>query len=112
VYGNHSAFSSCAATKEHNKQKTFGHSRAGKLRCWRQGHPPARELTTLTILLRWTDINGDHAYVFYQIPVKARKITPDILARAGQFSKTWETHRTGREGFQKLFLRRGFAVYL
>ena len=30
----------------------------------------------------------------------------------GQFSKTWETTPDGREGFQNIFLRRGFGVYL
>ena len=31
---------------------------------------------------------------------------------AGQFSKTWETTADGREGFQNIFLRRRFGVYL
>jgi hypothetical protein len=31
---------------------------------------------------------------------------------ASQFSKTWETTPDGREGFQNIFLRRGFATYL
>ena len=31
---------------------------------------------------------------------------------AGQFSKTWETTPDGREGFQNIFLRRGFSPYL
>ena len=30
----------------------------------------------------------------------------------GQFSKTWETTPDGREGFQNIFLRRGFSTYL
>jgi hypothetical protein len=30
----------------------------------------------------------------------------------GQFSKTWETTPDGREGFQNIFLRRRFGVYL
>jgi hypothetical protein len=30
----------------------------------------------------------------------------------GQFSKTWETTPDGREGFQNIFLRRGFGIYL
>jgi hypothetical protein len=30
----------------------------------------------------------------------------------GQFSKTWETTPDGRDGFQNIFLRRGFGVYL
>ncbi|MBP6978638.1 MAG: alpha/beta fold hydrolase [Bacteroidales bacterium] len=56
--------------------------------------------------------HGDHAYVFYQIPVKARKLPLVFLHGAGQFSRTWETTPDGREGFQNIFLRRDFSVYL
>ena len=56
--------------------------------------------------------HGDHAYVFYQVPPKARKYPLVMLHGAGQFSKTWETTPDGREGFQTLFLRRGFGVYV
>jgi hypothetical protein len=55
---------------------------------------------------------GDHAYAFYQIPVNARKLPIVMWHGAGQFSKTWETTADGREGFQNIFLRRGFGVYL
>lgn len=55
---------------------------------------------------------GDHAYVFYQIPVKARKLPLVLWHGFGQFSKTWETTPDGREGFQNIFLRRGYGVYL
>jgi Alpha/beta hydrolase family len=54
---------------------------------------------------------GDHAYAFYQIPVNARKLPLVLWHGAGQFSKTWETTADGREGYQTLFLRRGFSVY-
>ena len=56
--------------------------------------------------------HGDHAYVFYQIPVKARKYPLVMWHGIGQFSKTWETTPDGREGFQNIFLRRGFGIYL
>jgi pimeloyl-ACP methyl ester carboxylesterase len=56
--------------------------------------------------------HGDHAYVFYQIPVKARKYPLVMWHGIGQFSKTWETTPDGREGFQNIFLRRRFPVYL
>jgi len=56
--------------------------------------------------------HGDHAYVFYQVPVNARKLPLVFLHGHGQFSKTWETTPDGREGFQNIFLRRGFGVYL
>jgi len=56
--------------------------------------------------------HGDHAYVFYQIPVKARKYPLVMWHGIGQFSKTFETTPDGREGYQNIFLRRGFVVYL
>jgi hypothetical protein len=55
---------------------------------------------------------GDHAYVSYQIPVKARKYPLVMWHGFGQFSKTWETTPDGREGFQNIFLRRRFPVYV
>lgn len=56
--------------------------------------------------------HGDHAYVFYQNPVDARRYPLVFAHGVGQFSKTWETTPDGREGFQNIFLRRGFGVYL
>ena len=56
--------------------------------------------------------HGDHAYVFYQIPQNRRKLPLVLWHGAGQFSKTWETTPDGREGFQNIFLRRGFPVYV
>jgi hypothetical protein len=56
--------------------------------------------------------HGDHAYVTYQIPSKARKLPLVFWHGIGQFSKTWETTPDGREGFNNIFLRRGFGVYL
>jgi alpha/beta hydrolase family protein len=57
-------------------------------------------------------LHGDHAYVFYQVPVDARPLPLVFWHGAGQSSKTWETTPDGREGFQNLFLRRRFSVYL
>jgi hypothetical protein len=56
--------------------------------------------------------HGDHAYIFYQIPVHARKLPLVLWHGFGQFSKTWETTPDGREGYQNIFLRRRFPVYL
>lgn len=56
--------------------------------------------------------HGDHAYAFYQIPIKAHRYPLVFLHGAGQSKKTWETTPDGREGFQNIFLRRGFGVYL
>jgi len=57
-------------------------------------------------------LHGDHASVFYQIPVHARKYPLVFLHGAGQSMRTWQTTPDGREGFQNVFLRRGFGVYL
>lgn len=56
--------------------------------------------------------HGDHAYVFYQVPVETRKYPLVMWHGIGQFSKTWETTPDGREGYQNIFLRRRFSVYL
>jgi Alpha/beta hydrolase family len=57
-------------------------------------------------------LHGDHAYVFYQVPVNARKLPLVFWHGHGQSGKTWETTPDGREGFQNIFLRRRFPVYL
>jgi len=56
--------------------------------------------------------HGDHAYVFYQVPVNARKLPLVFWHGHGQSARTWETTPDGREGFQNIFLRRRFPVYL
>jgi hypothetical protein len=55
--------------------------------------------------------HGDHAYVQYQIPPNARRLAMVMWHGGGQFSKTWETTPDGRDGFQTLFLKRGWPVY-
>lgn len=57
-------------------------------------------------------LSGDHAYVFYQVPEKARKYPLVMWHGIGQFSKTFETTPDGREGYQNIFLRRHFPVYI
>ena len=57
-------------------------------------------------------LHGDHAHVFYQVPVGARRLPLVFLHGNAQFSKTWQWTPDGREGFQNIFLRRRFAVYL
>lgn len=56
--------------------------------------------------------HGDHAYVFYQKPIKSKTYSLVFAHGVGQFSKTWETTPDGREGFQTIFLRKGYATYL
>lgn len=57
-------------------------------------------------------LHGDHAYVFYQSPADARRLPLVMWHGHGQSAKTWETTPDGREGFQNIFLRRRFPVYL
>ncbi|AJI85416.1 alpha/beta hydrolase family protein [Yersinia rochesterensis] len=56
--------------------------------------------------------HGDHAAVFYQIPENPHKYPIVMLHGAGQSARTWESTPDGREGFQNIFLRRGFSTYL
>jgi hypothetical protein len=57
-------------------------------------------------------LHGDHAYVFYQIPENSSRLPLVFWHGYGQFSKTWETTPDGREGFQNIFLRKKYPVYL
>jgi acyl dehydratase/pimeloyl-ACP methyl ester carboxylesterase len=57
-------------------------------------------------------LHGDHAFVTYQVPVHARRHPLVYVHGNAQFSKTWQTTPDGREGFQNIFLRRGFSTYL
>jgi pimeloyl-ACP methyl ester carboxylesterase len=56
--------------------------------------------------------HGDHADVFYQIPVKANKYPMLFLHGYGQSKRSWQTTADGREGFADMFLRKGYGVYL
>jgi len=67
---------------------------------------------TITRTPEGQTFHGDHAYVFYQVPVKAHKYPIVMWHGIGQFSKTFETTPDGREGFQNIFLRRNYSVYL
>lgn len=58
-------------------------------------------------------IRGDHAYVFYQIPVKRKKLPLVFLHGHGQCGmSTWGMTPDGRDGFQNIFLKQNFPVYL
>jgi pimeloyl-ACP methyl ester carboxylesterase len=56
--------------------------------------------------------HGDHLYAFYQVPQHAKRLPIVMLHGAYQSARSWETTPDGREGFQTIFLRRGFSVYL
>ncbi len=74
--------------------------------------PIAQGAYTPTPDPRGQSLHGDHAYVFYQIPVNARRLPLVFWHGHGESARTWETTPDGREGFQTIFLRRGYAVYL
>lgn len=58
-------------------------------------------------------IRGDHAYVFYQIPVKRKRFPLVFLHGHGQCGmSTWGMTSDGRDGFQNIFLKQNFPVYL
>jgi hypothetical protein len=57
-------------------------------------------------------LHGDHAYVQYQVPPKARELPLVMWHGGGQFGKTWESTPDGREGYQSIFVRRGWSVYI
>src|SRR5437870_7396382 len=54
--------------------------------------------------------HGDHLYAYYQVPVKARKLP--LVMWHGCLSPAWETTPDGREGYQQIFVRRGWSVYV
>lgn len=56
--------------------------------------------------------HGDHADVFYQIPVNAKQYSMVFLHGYGQTRRSWETTADGREGFANIFLRKGYGIYL
>lgn len=57
-------------------------------------------------------LHGDHAYVQYQIPPNPRRHPLVMLHGGTTFGKTWESTFDGREGYQSIFLRRGYPVYI
>jgi pimeloyl-ACP methyl ester carboxylesterase len=57
-------------------------------------------------------LHGDHLYAFYQKPQNSKPLPIVMLHGAFQSARSWETTPDGREGFQNIFLRRGFPVYL
>jgi hypothetical protein len=55
-------------------------------------------------------LSCDHGYVEYQIPAKARELS--LFMWHSSSTKVWQTRWDGGEGYQSIFLRRGFPVYL
>lgn len=57
-------------------------------------------------------LHGDHLYAFYQVPEDAKPLPIVMWHGAFQSARSWETTSDGREGFQTLFLRKGYTTYL
>lgn len=57
-------------------------------------------------------LHVDHATVHYQIPDHAKKLPLVFWHGYGQTARTWQSTVDGREGFQTLFLRKNYPVYL
>ena len=55
-------------------------------------------------------LSCDHGYVEYQIPVHARAVA--LFMWHSSSTMVWQSRWDGGEGFQSIFLRRGFPVYL
>jgi hypothetical protein len=55
-------------------------------------------------------LHCDHGVVEYQIPANARAV--NLLMWHSASAVAWQARWDGGEGFQSLFLRRGFPVYL
>lgn len=54
----------------------------------------------------------DQMYVQYQIPINPRKYPLVLVHGGGGTGRVWESTPDGREGYQSLFLRRGYSVYI
>lgn len=57
-------------------------------------------------------IHVEHAFAHYQIPTNPRKFPLVMWHGGGQSGKTWEMTPDGREGYQQIFSRRGYPVYI
>ena len=56
------------------------------------------------------ELSCDHGSVEYEVPVHARKTA--LLMWHSSSAAVWQNRWDGGEGFQTLFLRRGYSVYL
>ena len=57
-------------------------------------------------------LHGDAAYVSYQVPKKHKQNGLVFLHGYGQSGKSWETTPDGRDGFNNIFLEKGWSVYI
>lgn len=106
---------SCAVTKNTNRQNIIALKEQG---AFSAGGIVVKSDGTFDALKPWNETqggqtrHGDHADVFYQIPVNAKHNSMVFLHGYGQSKRSWQTTADGREGFANLFLRNGYSVYL
>jgi pimeloyl-ACP methyl ester carboxylesterase len=55
-------------------------------------------------------LHADHVYVQFHIPPNARKLP--LVMWHGCLSTAWESTPDDREGYQSIFVRRGWSVYI
>ena len=55
-------------------------------------------------------LHCDHGYVEYQIPVNPRRV--NLVMWHSAAATAWQNRWDGGEGYQSIFLRRGFPVYI
>jgi hypothetical protein len=55
-------------------------------------------------------LSCDHGFVEYLVPVRARSVA--LFMWHSSSAKVWQTRWDGGEGYQSIFLRRGYPVYL
>jgi hypothetical protein len=55
-------------------------------------------------------LHCDHGFVDFQIPVRARKTA--LFLWHSSSVQVWQQNWAGAEGYQQIFLRRGFPVYM
>lgn len=53
-----------------------------------------------------------HAYVSYQQPLQPRALPMVMWHGGGHHGKTWESTAEGREGYNTIWLRAGYSVYV
>lgn len=56
-------------------------------------------------------LHVDHVYAQYKIPAGRKQALPLVMWH-GCLSPSWETTPDGREGFESIFLRRGWKTYV
>ncbi len=106
--------SSCATTRDNSNSNLIIKEQGA----FSAGGMVIRSEGTFNPLKPWNEAqggqtrHGDHADVFYQLPVNAKQYSMVFLHGYGQSRRSWQTTADGREGFADIFLRKGYGVYL